>query len=390
VARGLVVAALARRHVKLTRPARAGLAPAALPPVSVIVPAYNEEVGITAAVRSLLGSDYPEFEVIVVDDGSTDGTAAAVTAIDDQRVTLIGQPNAGKPAALNTGIAAARHDIVIMVDGDTVFETDTIRHLVRPLADPEVGAVSGNTKVGNRRGLLGRWQHIEYVIGFNLDRRMYDVLQCMPTVPGAIGAFRRAALAEVGGVSGDTLAEDTDLTMALNRAGWRVVYEESARAWTEAPSTLRQLWRQRYRWCYGTMQAMWKHRAALRERNAMGRFGLPYLLLFQVLLPLLAPAIDLVAVYGLMFLDPVPVIAYWLAFNGFQLLLGAYAFRLDGEPPRPLWAAPLQQFVYRQLMYLVVIESVASAIAGTRLRWHKLTRTGDVVVATPVAGTKAA
>jgi cellulose synthase/poly-beta-1,6-N-acetylglucosamine synthase-like glycosyltransferase len=358
--------------------------------VSVIVPAYNEEVGITAAVRSLLGSDYPEFEVIVVDDGSTDGTAAAVTAIDDQRVTLIGQPNAGKPAALNTGIAAARHDIVIMVDGDTVFEPDTIRHLVRPLADPEVGAVSGNTKVGNRRGLLGRWQHIEYVIGFNLDRRMYDVLQCMPTVPGAIGAFRRRALAQVGGVSGDTLAEDTDLTMALNRAGWRVVYEESARAWTEAPSTLRQLWRQRYRWCYGTMQAMWKHRGARRERNALGRFGLPYLLLFQVLLPLLAPAIDLFAVYGLVFLDPVPVLAYWMAFNGFQLLLGAYAFRLDGESPRPLWAAPLQQFVYRQLMYLVVIESVASAIAGTRLRWHKLSRTGDVVVATPAAGKKAA
>jgi len=181
--------------------------------------------------------------------------------------------------------------------------------------------------------------------------------------------------------------------MALNRAGWRVVYEESARAWTEAPATLRQLWRQRYRWCYGTMQAMWKHRPALREGNALGRFGLPYLFLFQVLLPLLAPAIDLFAVYGLVFLNPVPVATYWLAFNGFQLLLGAYAFRLDGESPRPLWAATLQQFVYRQLMYLVVIESVASAFAGTRLRWHKLARTGDVVVAAgppEAAGPKAA
>jgi cellulose synthase/poly-beta-1,6-N-acetylglucosamine synthase-like glycosyltransferase/peptidoglycan/xylan/chitin deacetylase (PgdA/CDA1 family) len=387
-ARGVAVAALARRHVRMTRPSHRGTF---APPVTVVVPAYNEEVGIAAAVRSLAASDYPTVEVIVVDDGSTDGTAAVVAAIDDPRVRLIRRPNGGKPAALNTGIAAARHDIVVMVDGDTIFEPDTIANLVRPLEDPSVGAVSGNTKVGNRRGLLGRWQHIEYVIGFNLDRRMYDVLHCMPTVPGAIGAFRRTALAAVGGVSDDTLAEDTDLTMALNRAGWRVVYEESARAWTEAPSTLRQLWRQRYRWCYGTMQAMWKHRRALREENGLGRFGLPYLLLFQVILPLLAPAIDFFGLYGLIFLDPLTVAGYWLAFNVVQLMLGAYAFRLDRERLGPLWAAPLQQFVYRQLMYLVVMESVASAFAGTRLRWHKLTRTGDIVVgAGPHADPKAA
>jgi cellulose synthase/poly-beta-1,6-N-acetylglucosamine synthase-like glycosyltransferase/peptidoglycan/xylan/chitin deacetylase (PgdA/CDA1 family) len=388
VLRGLAVALLARRHVRLNRsaPDRAAPGRRVLPPVSVIVPAYNEEVGIAAAVRSLAGNDYPELEVIVVDDGSTDGTAAVVAAIDDPRVRLLRRPNAGKPAALNTGIAAARHDVVVMVDGDTIFEPDTIRNLVGPLEDPSVGAVSGNTKVGNRPRLLGRWQHIEYVMGFNLDRRMYDVLRCMPTIPGAIGAFRREALAQVGGVSGDTLAEDTDLTMALNRAGWRVVYEESARAWTEAPASLRQLWRQRYRWCYGTMQAMWKHRRAVRERNPLGRFGLPYLFLFQVLLPLLAPAIDLFALYGLVFLNPLPVLGYWLAFNAFQLLLGFYAFRLDGESPGPLWALPLQQFVYRQVMYLVVFESVISAVAGTRLRWQKLTRTGDLVVAGSPAG----
>ena len=127
--------------------------------------------------------------------------------------------------------------------------------------------------MANRRGLLGRWQHLEYVMGFNLDRRMFDVRRCMPTVPGAIGAFRRDALTDVGGVRADTLAEDTDLTMALCRAGWRVVYERVAIAWTEAPATLRQLWRQRYRWCYGTMQAMWKHRRAVVEPGRSGRLG---------------------------------------------------------------------------------------------------------------------
>ena len=149
-----------------------------------------------------------------------------MAGLDLPGVTLVRQENAGKPAALNAGIRAARHDLIVLVDGDTRFEPDTVRALVQPFADPDVGAVSGNAKVGNRRGLLGRWQHIEYVMGFNLDRRLYDVFQCMPTVPGAAGAFRRTTLADVGGVSDDTLAEDTDLTVAVVRAGWRVVYEE--------------------------------------------------------------------------------------------------------------------------------------------------------------------
>src|SRR5207245_9998218 len=168
--------------------------------------------------------------------------------------------------------------------------------------------------------------------------RMYEVLQCTPTVPGAIGAFRRDVLLEIGGVSDDTLAEDTDLTLAIGRTGRRVVYAEDARAWTEAPATLGALWRQRYRWSYGTMQAVWKHKAAVFERGhtKIGRRGLPYLVLFQVLLPLLAPLIDLFAIYGLLFLDPVPVALSWAAFNGLQLALGAYAFRLDRESMRPL------------------------------------------------------
>ena len=172
----------------------------------------------------------------------------------------------------------------------------------------------------------------------------------MPTVPGAIGAFRCEALQQVGGVSTDTLAEDTDLTMAVVRGGWRVVYEQRARAWTEAPSTLSDLWKQRYRWAYGTMQAMWKHRGAVRDGGPLGRRGIPYLLLFQVLLPILAPVIDLYALFGLAFFMPAPVIAYWLVLNLFGLALALYALRLDGEGAGPLWSVPMQQLVYRQLM----------------------------------------
>ncbi|MDP9294786.1 MAG: bifunctional polysaccharide deacetylase/glycosyltransferase family 2 protein [Actinomycetota bacterium] len=380
-ARVAVLLALATHHVRTTR---RGADEEYLPSVVVVVPAYNEEVGIARAVRSLVSSDYPALEVVVVDDGSTDATASVVERLGLERVRLVRQNNGGKAVALNTGVSLSASEVVVMVDGDTVFEPDTVRRLVQPMADERVGAVSGNTKVGNRGGLLGRWQHIEYVTGFNVDRRMYEVLQCTTTVPGAIGAFRRDALDEVGGVSGDTLAEDTDLTLAIGRTGRRVVYAEDARAWTEAPSTLGGLWRQRYRWSYGTMQAVWKHRGAVVSRDPrharIGRRALPYVTLFQILLPILAPLIDLLAVYGLVFTDPVPVIGAWAAFNALQVLLAIFAFRLDGESLRPLWALPVQQFVYRQLMYLVVIEATISALVGIRGQWKTIPRTGDVQV----------
>ncbi|MEV7417784.1 bifunctional polysaccharide deacetylase/glycosyltransferase family 2 protein [Streptomyces sp. NPDC089919] len=385
VLRGAAVVLAARRHVRTRR------GPWGAPvtePVSVIVPAYNESAGIEAAVRSLLASDHP-VEVVVVDDGSTDGTADLVEALALPGVRVIRQANAGKPAALNTGIAAASHELLVMVDGDTVFEPDAVRMIVQPFADHRIGAVSGNAKVVNRGGLLGRWQHIEYVVGFNLDRRLFDLAECMPTVPGAVGAFRRSALLRVGGVSETTLAEDTDLTMALCRDGWRVVYEERATAWTEAPASLGALWKQRYRWCYGTLQAMWKHRGALvqgGQSGKLGRRGLLYLLVFQVLLPLLAPVVDVFAVYGLVFLDPVRILGLWTAFLLLQVLMGLYAFRLDGERPGPLWSLPLQQFVYRQLMYLVVIQSVCTALAGTRLRWQRMDRYGSLKVPAPTRG----
>ena len=380
VARVFLLLTFARRHVRTVRGRSRD--ERFTPAVSVIVPAFNEAVNIERSVRSLDASEYPEIEVLVVDDGSTDGTGDLVERLDLPRTRVLRQENAGKPAALNHGIAEARHDIVVMVDADTVFEPGTLRELVQPFRETDVGAVSGNTKVGNRRRLLGRWQHIEYVMGFNLDRRLYDVLRCMPTVPGAIGAFRREALVEVGGVSGMTLAEDTDLTLAVGRAGWRVVYEENARGWTEAPATLRGLWRQRYRWCYGTLQSVWKHRAAFRrsDEHAIGRRGLPYLVLFQIALPLFAPLIDLFSIYGILFLDPWIILGFWISFTGLQLLLGWYAFRLDRESPRVLWAMPLQQFVYRQLMYLVVVESVLTAIQGSRLHWRPIARRGEIEV----------
>lgn len=366
-------------HSWRRNPKRYSWGPRVTETVSVIVPAYNEKECIAATINSLRASDHP-IEIIVVDDGSTDETAAIVRALNYPDVRLVRQANGGKPAALNNGIRHARHEIVVMIDGDTVFEPKTISTLVQPFARPWVGAVSGNAKVANRRKIVGRWQHIEYVIGFNIDRRIQDLLGCMTTIPGAVGAFRRKALLQAGGVSEDTLAEDTDLTMAVCSAGWEIVYEERARAWTEAPTTLQQLWRQRYRWSYGTMQAMWKHRGAIFKSGPagrMGRVGLLNLAIFQVLLPALAPLIDVFLVYGLVALDPIATIELWGAVLGIQMFAGLLAFAMERENPLPLLWMPLQQLAYRQLMYAVLIKSLGTALAGVRLKWQKLKRVGD-------------
>ncbi|MFF7373798.1 bifunctional polysaccharide deacetylase/glycosyltransferase family 2 protein [Streptomyces massasporeus] len=375
---------LARRHHRLRNRRRFSWGPEVSRPVTVIVPAYNEKECIANTLDSLARSTHP-IEIIVMDDGSTDGTSEiareAALTLGMTNVRVVRQENAGKPAALNNGVRSARHDIVVMMDGDTVFEPDTVRQLVQPFADPEVGAVAGNAKVGNRTTVIGAWQHIEYVMGFNLDRRMYDLLRCMPTIPGAIGAFRREAVLQAGGMSEDTLAEDTDITIAMHREGWRVVYQEHARAWTEAPGSLKQLWSQRYRWSYGTMQALWKHRKSLTDKGPSGRFGrvgMPLVVLFQVVTPVFAPLIDVFTAYSMIFIDFKAALLAWLAVLGVQLVCAAYAFRLDREKYRYLLMMPLQQLAYRQMMYLVLIHSCVTALTGGRLRWQKLKRTGEV------------
>ncbi|KPH97903.1 polysaccharide deacetylase [Actinobacteria bacterium OK074] len=391
IARFALMLLLSGRHARRVRRKGFSWGPAGpvTAPVSVLVPAYNEAKCIENTVRSLIESDHP-VEVIVIDDGSTDGTARIVEDLRLPGVRVVRQHNTGKPAALNRGVANARYDLIVMMDGDTVFEPSTVRELVQPFADPKVGAVAGNAKVGNKDSMIGAWQHIEYVMGFNLDRRMYDVLRCMPTIPGAVGAFRRTALERVGGMSDDTLAEDTDVTMALHRDGWRVVYAENARAWTEAPESVGQLWSQRYRWSYGTMQAIWKHRRALVDRGPSGRFGrvgLPFVALFMVVAPLLAPLIDIFLLYGVVFGPTQRTIIAWAGVLAIQFVCAAYAFRLDRERMTHLVSLPLQQLLYRQLMYVVLLQSWITALTGGRLRWQKLRRSGVVGAPGSASGT---
>ena len=355
--------------------------------VTVIVPAFNEAVGIEATLRSIVHSTHPDVRVIVVDDGSTDDTPNAVERLELSSVRLLRQSNQGKAAALRHGLAEADTEFIVMIDGDTVFEPETIPELILPFNDPAVGAVAGNTKVGNRRSLLAKFQHLEYTASSALERRVLDRLGIATCIPGAVGAFRRAALDSVGGPLSETLAEDADLTMSIVRAGWTVSFAPNARGWTEVPTTMGGFYKQRRRWAYGILQALIKHRAAITERGVNGRLGraILYQLLFFYGGALIAPAIDLMIIYSLVF-DPASrssSLAIWLGLVAINIVMHGYALHVDGERYRTVAAVPLQLLMYRIVIWLATFRALQSALLGSRERWNKVRRTGGVLTAMP-------
>jgi cellulose synthase/poly-beta-1,6-N-acetylglucosamine synthase-like glycosyltransferase len=367
--------------------------------VSVIVPAYNEESVIAITVRQILGSTYRNLEVVVVDDGSKDNTYAILHANFglDPRVQIVRIANGGKANALNVGLSQALGRVVVALDADTQFNRDTIARLVRWFTDPQVGAVAGNAKVGNRINMITRWQALEYIVAQNLERRALAALSTLTVVPGAVGAWRRSALNVLGGFTSDTLAEDQDLTIAMQKAGYRVVFDSSAIAWTEAPSTVRGLAKQRFRWAYGTLQCLWKYRSLTFDARygALGAVALPQVWLFQIILTTLAPFADLLLLWqlvwqGLAYLehgaefnnsDLVTVGIYYVVFVVVDLLAAIFGFLMEkGEDWTLLWWLMLQRFGYRQIMYYVVVRSIFTALRGPFVGWGKLERTGTVTV----------
>ncbi|GAC1655766.1 MAG: glycosyltransferase [Gemmatimonadaceae bacterium] len=393
---GLAIAQRLLKHQDRTKPTTFA------PGVSVIVPAYNEAKVIGRTVQSLITQHYAgPIEIIVVDDGSRDDTAAVVARVfgEDPRVHVHHKPNGGKASALNYGIARAHHEIVIALDADTVFATDTIAELVQPLIDPQVGAVAGNAKVGNRINLVTRWQALEYVTSQNLDRRAFALLNGITVVPGAVGAWRKSLVQLVGGFRYDTLAEDQDLTLKVRRAGRSIAYADGAIAYTEAPGTLRELLKQRFRWAFGTLQCAWKHKATLfRPRfGTLGFIALPNVWLFQLALPFFSPLADLMFVWSLLSVwltykshggtyaltSLEQVLTYYAIFLLVDWLAAVVAFVMEpGEDKRLTWLIFVQRFAYRQLMYWVVVRSFFAAVRGRLVGWGKLERQATVELPT--------
>ena len=376
--------------------------PAFRPPVSVLIAAYNEQPVISRTIQSVLANDWPDLEVIVVDDGSVDGTGDEVDRVfgAEPRVRLIRQPNGGKAAALNRGVQAARGEVLVCFDADTQIAPNGIARIVRHFEDPKVGAVAGNVKVGNRINVLTRWQSIEYITSQNLDRRAYAYLNAITVVPGAVGAWRRSAVVAVGGYLTDTMAEDMELTYRLRRAGWRIDADTETLGFTEAPANFRAFFRQRFRWAYGTLQCLWKHRGALFRYGWFGGLAIPAVWVFQVVFQAIGPLVDLKVLWTLVDFcyswatmgalhqdwQPLPGITrlvlevgfFYGIFFGVDLIGAFVAYHLDRERYRDLWWLFWQRFVYRQLMYAVLWKSVVTAIKGKRQGWGKVERKGTV------------
>ena len=354
-------------------------------PLSVLVAAYNEEKVIAETLRTVLTTDYAgEIEVIVVDDGSRDQTAAEVEAIaaTDSRVRLLRQENRGKARALQRGLAAVRTGVVVFLDADTHCQRDTLRRLVEPFSDEGVGAVSGHAKVGNLRTFIARCQALEYTCGFNLDRRAYTRWNCMTVVPGAISAIRKSAIDDAGGLSLETLAEDTDLTLTLHKRGQRMVYVPEAIAWTEAPETVRTLARQRFRWAYGTLQCLWKHRDMVFnwKYRALGWFSLPSVWFFQIILVAITPMVDLFLLASLPFGAWRAVLPFVIAFLSMDVLLATLACILERESVLRAWRILPMRLIYRPMLSYVIWKAILRAIKGALVGWGKLERTASVPV----------
>ena len=371
------------------------------PKVAVLIPAYNEEKVIERTVRAALNSNYPNLRVIVIDDGSRDRTLEVARNAFKQevatgKVLILGKRNSGKAEALNYGIDhIGDAELFVGIDADTVIAPDAIARLVPHFINPKVGAIAGNAKVGNRVNLWTRWQALEYITSQNFERRALDVLGAVSVVPGAIGAWRVSAVREAGGYHTDTVAEDADLTMALLRMGYRVEYEDMALAYTEAPTNANGLMRQRFRWSFGILQAVYKHRAVVARKGVLGWIALPNIVIFQILLPLVSPLIDIMFAVGTIWYfiqkhfhpdstDPASfhkLVLFFFTFLVIDFFASAIAFALerrrpdDREDPWLLSQVWLQRFAYRQLFSIVLFKTLKRALEGRKFAWDKLERT---------------
>ena len=391
---------------RLRRPHRQA-SPGFNPRIAVLVPAYNEEKVIVRTIRSVLHSDYENLRVIVIDDGSSDNTfevarEAYRREIAAGRVEVLTKANGGKAAALNYALENIEEEIYVGIDADTVIAADAITKLLPHFEDPAIGAVAGNAKVGNRVNLWTRWQALEYITSQNFERRALDLFNVVTVVPGAIGAWRTAAVKAAGGYPLNTVAEDADLTMNLLEHQYKVVYEDRALAFTEAPIDASGLMRQRFRWSFGILQSVWKHKAAFVRNKAMGLFALPNILIFQMFLPLVSPFIDLMFLAGIVhyLIDRhyhpeaasaasfMKLLAYFGTFLLIDFVTSTVAFSLERRHPANkgdgwlLFHIWLQRFAYRQVFSIVLFKTLKRAIDGKPFNWDKLERTAKMSKAT--------
>ena len=358
---------------------------AAWPPVTIIVPVFNEEEVILPALQSLLALDYPAFHILVVDDGSTDrtGELASTLAGTYGGVTLriVRKSNGGKASALNTGLAMATTPYVLCMDGDSRLAPGTLRAAVPHFTDARVGAVAGNVKVVNRNNVWTRLQALEYIEGLNLARRAQGFLRIVNIIPGPIGVFRRDVLLSVGGYDNDTFAEDADLTLKIITAGWHVVYEERAIAWTEAPEFFLDIVRQRYRWTRGILQALRKRSSLLASPK--GQIAVWISIASMFFEAVLWPAVNVLG--GLLFTVAAlsagvasGIFYWWMLLTMLDVAAALYTVVMEEEDLSLVPYAVIYRFLFITMIDVAKLFATIEEAANVRMTWGKLARAGRI------------
>jgi cellulose synthase/poly-beta-1,6-N-acetylglucosamine synthase-like glycosyltransferase len=357
------------------------------PFVSIIVPVYNEEKVVADSVKSLLELNYSNYEIIVVNDGSTDKTKEVAEQLvgyqkgrySDIKVSLIDKPNGGKSKALNAGIRFSKAEIVLCMDGDSQLSPDSLRLAVRHFANPEIGAVAGNVKVMNRGKFYTDLQALEYIEGLNMARSAQSFIRLVNIIPGPLGLFRRKAVEEAGFYSSDTFAEDADLTLKILANGWKIYYEPNSISYTEAPVKLHQLLKQRYRWTRGILQSIRKHKNLMV--NPTINFGDSIVLWTMFYEALIWPTMNIMAniffiIAALAFGFTSLIIFWWAGLAILDLITALYCVAVEKEEFRLVWYA----IVYRMFFILVIdvckAMSTVEEFLGIKMNWGKLERAG--------------
>ena len=356
-----------------------------LPMVSLVVPAYNEGIVIQAAIRSLLLLDYPNYEIIVVDDGSTDDTYEKAIAVarepHDIPIRVVTKRNGGKAEALNTGMALALGEFILNMDGDTKLSANTLRVCIRHFENPSIGAVAGNVKVINRENIWSRIQALEYVEGLAMARKAQSFMRTVNIIPGPLGMFRKSVLQQVGGYDSDTFAEDCDLTLKLLMRGYHIAYEPYAIAWVETPSRLLDLLKQRYRWTRGILQATSKHSHALWQPRKAGIncFILWYMLFEGIMWPFSTLLGNLFFIYvGIQYGLVTLLFYWWLQLTVLDVIAAAYCIVIEEEDPSLILYAVMFRLFYINIIDISKVFATIEEWRGHTMTWGKLEREGKL------------
>jgi poly-beta-1,6 N-acetyl-D-glucosamine synthase len=352
--------------------------PASYPKLTVIVPAYNEDKVIERTIQALIETKYPNKEIIAVDDGSKDNTFQIINKYKNQ-IKALHKENGGKASAINFGLAYATGEIIVVVDADTIIGMDSLIHLARGFSlSDDVAAVAGNIKVRNRKNWLTLCQSIEYVAGIQIARRAFDVFGAISVVPGALGAFKRTALEEIGTYHKDTLVEDFDVTLKILKTKLVISASTKATAFTEAPETIHSLYQQRKRWYGGNLQVFSRHSDALLNP----RFGLlqrlvfPYMLFSSVIMPFIGFVTIGSAIYAAILGNGIFVLEMFAVFSSLQVLQAALAVRMDNEDPKLIFYGVFLVVGYKQILDFLLIRAVFEQLFRRKVTWTSADRVG--------------